>query len=222
MQFIESAAGEEGIEKMAQEIADELNAGKRVLWLVCGGSNIPLAKVAMDIIRQKAGDRVAALTVGQTDERFGPVGHKDSNWQQMIEAHFDFAGVQTMPILFNASLAETVRAYAKNLEEAFAKNDVVVAQFGIGADGHIAGMLPHTGGLRAEVLAFSYDSPPFVRISMTPPAFAHVDSAYAFAFGAAKHDAVTKLWQKDLTIDEMPCQILKRVPESYFYSDQLG
>ena len=207
---------------MAVEIAEALVAGKRVLWLVCGGSNIPLAAQAMDMVRAQAGGEIGTLTVGQTDERYGDVGHKDSNWQQMIEVEFDFAGVQTMPILTGAPLDETVRAYAKNLAEAFAKNDVVVAQFGIGADGHIAGMLPHTGGLAATELAFGYDSPPFVRITMTPPAFARITSAYAFAFGEPKHDAVTKLWQKDLTIDEMPCQILKRIPESYFYSDQLS
>lgn len=222
MQFIHNTAGTEGVERMAQKISDELLAGKKVLWLICGGSNIPFAKNAMDMIREKAGEKVGNLTVGQTDERYGEVGHKDSNWQQMIEAGFDFSEVTTRPILHGGSGEETVERYAQMLAEDFASNDCVVAQFGIGADGHVAGMLPHTGGLDEEKLAFGYDSAPFVRITMTPPAFAHVECAYAFAFGESKRDAVHNLQTKELPVSEEPCQLLKTIPESYFYSDVLA
>lgn len=221
MQFIKSADGKEGVEAMAKEIATALSEGKRVLWLICGGSNIPLAKRAMDLLRAEAKGGVANLTVGQTDERFGPVGHKDSNWQQMLEAGFDFSDVAVRPILFGGSGEETVERYAKTLAEDFASNDLVVAQFGIGPDGHVAGMLPHTGGLNEERLAFGYDSSPFVRITMTPPAFARVASAYAFAFGESKHEAVQMLQNEAFAIDDAPCKLLLSVPESYLYSDQL-
>ena len=206
---------------MAKKISSGLNGGKKVLWLICGGSNIPLAKEAMDMIRSQASEHLKNLTVGQTDERFGPVGHKDSNWQQMKEIGFNFEGVHVLPILHNKSLEETVVGYEATLASAFEENDVVVAQFGIGADGHIAGMLPHTGGVEARELAYGYEASPFVRITITPPAFASIDAAYTFALGSSKHEVVTRLWQKDLMIDEMPCQILKRIEESRFYSDQL-
>jgi len=206
---------------MAEKISSELLRNKKVLWLICGGSNIPLAKEAMDRVRAQVGGHIKNLTIGQTDERFGPVGHKDSNWLQMQEVHFNFGDVQTLPILQNKSLEETVSEYAAGLEVAFKENEVVVAQFGIGADGHVAGMLPHTGGIHAEELAFGYESAPFVRITMTPPAFAHIDEAYTFAFGEAKKDAIEKLQTQELTLEEEPCQILKELPFSFFYSDQL-
>jgi 6-phosphogluconolactonase/glucosamine-6-phosphate isomerase/deaminase len=221
MQFISSKEGKEGVEKMAGEISDALLHGKKVLWLICGGSNIPLAKTTMDVIRARAGGHIQNLCIGQTDERYGPVGHPDSNWQQMIDAGFAFEGAWKLPILLGKPLKETVAEYATKLEEAFFVYDHVVAQFGIGADGHVAGMLPHTGGMAAKELVYGYEAGTFVRVTITPPAFKHIESAYAFAFGVSKHEAVTKLWQKDLTIDEMPCQILKRIPKSYFYSDQL-
>jgi 6-phosphogluconolactonase/glucosamine-6-phosphate isomerase/deaminase len=221
MEFINVRNGEEGTKAMAKEISGALAADKKVLWLICGGSNIPLAKEAMDMMRADAGSKIVNLTVGQTDERYGDMGHPDSNWQQMIEAGFNFEGVGTRPILFGGAGEETVLRYANMLAEDFASNDLVVAQFGIGADGHVAGMLPHTGGLDEEELAFGYDSAPFVRITMTPPAFAHVHCAYAFAFGESKRQAIASLQTKELPASEEPSQLLKTIPRSYFYSDQV-
>lgn len=222
MKFIASHDGREGVEKMANKIAASLGENMKVLWLICGGSNIPLAKEAMDIIRSKVNtEQLGNLTVGQTDERYGSPGHKDSNWKQMEDAGFNFDNTQAAPMLLGESFEETVRDYERRISEAFGESDITIAQFGIGADGHIAGMLPHTGGIEEEKLVFAYESAPFTRVTLTPPAFEHIDVAYTFAFGEGKHDAVTKLWQKDLTVLEMPCQILKRIPESYFYSDQI-
>lgn len=221
MDFIGSTDGKDGVEKMARSIAAGLKAGK-VLWLICGGSNIPLSKLAMDIVRASTLDiELKNLTLGLTDERYGIVGHKDSNWQQLIQAGFNFDSIETLPVLTGKPLQETVSDYAKKLGEAFKQSQFVVAQFGIGSDGHIAGMLPHTAGIHSSGLVCGYESAPYVRITITPPAFLHIDEAYAFVFGASKHEAVTRLWQKDLTIDEMPCQILKRIQECRFYSDQL-
>lgn len=205
---------------MAEKIAGELARG-RVLWLICGGSNIPYAKAALDIIRAKTGEHIKNLTVGQTDERFGDVGHKDSNWRQLIDAGCNFDSVQTLPILRGTSLQETVSEYAKTAEDAFAQNRYVAAQFGIGADGHVAGMLPHTGGIEAQELVFGYEAAPFVRITITPPAFSAIHGAYTFAFGESKKDAVHKLRSEELSPADEPCQLLKQIPESYFYSDQL-
>lgn len=221
MDFRYAKDGLEGVEAMAAAVSGALVNGE-VLWLVCGGSNIPLTKQAMDIVRTSAVPAALAnLTLGLTDERFGPVGHKDSNWQQLIETGFDFARIRTLPILAGKSLTDTASDYAIKLEGALSHNPRVIAQFGIGADGHVAGMLPHTGGISAQQLVFGYEAEPFTRVTITPPVFEKIDEAFAFAFGESKCDAVTRLWQKDLTVEEMPCQILKRIPECTFYSDQI-
>lgn len=207
---------------MAAKLSASLGENLRVLWLICGGSNIPLAAEAMNLVRKTIGvEQLGQLSVGQTDERFGPIGHKDSNWKQMEDTAFNFDNINPMPMLLGESLEKTVEDYARRIKNAFEENDIVVAQFGIGADGHVAGMLPHTTAIDERELVSGYEAEPFVRITLTPPAFDSIDAAYTFAFGASKHEAVTKLWQKDLTIFEMPAQILKRIPESYFYSDQL-
>lgn len=206
---------------MAADLAASLGENLRVLWLICGGSNIPFAKEAMDIVRKTVStEQLEFLTVGQTDERYGPVGHPDSNWKQMSDAHFNFDNVNPLPILLGESLEKTVEEYRRRIKNAFEENDTVIAQFGIGADGHVAGMLPHTGGIDAKELVYGYESSPFVRITLTPPAFVHIASAYTFAFGASKKDAIEKLQNHDLPLSEEPCQILKTIPESFFYSDQ--
>lgn len=203
---------------MANTIIEKLKAGG-VLWLVCGGSNIPLSKAAMDMVRaQVLPIELSNLTVGLTDERYGILGHKDSNWQQLLDVGFNFEGIHTLPILFGKPLEETVTEYAQKLSEAFDTHPYVVAQFGIGADGHVAGMLPHTGGLGAEALVFGYEAAPFTRISVTPPAFKKIHTAFAFVFGESKREAVQKLHQ-ELSIADEPCQLLKQIPECSFYSD---
>jgi len=103
---------------MAARIALALNAGKRVLWLVCGGSNIPVAVETMDAVRSRVGkEELSRLTVALTDERYGPVGHKDSNWEQLTERGFDFTGIATAPVLVGRSLDTTVSEYAMRMKE---------------------------------------------------------------------------------------------------------
>ncbi len=222
MQFVKTVDEKEGVEAMAGELAASLGENLRVLWLICGGSNIPFAAEAMNIIRKTVStEQLGLLTVGQTDERYGTVGHQDSNWKQMKDAEFNFDNINPMPILLGESLEKTVHEYERRITNAFEENDRVIAQFGIGADGHVAGMLPHTGGIAATEVVYGYDSMPFVRITLTPPAFARIDSAYTFAFGSSKKEAIKKLTSAELPLAEEPCQILKQIPQSFFYSDQI-
>ncbi|HVU80271.1 MAG TPA: 6-phosphogluconolactonase [Candidatus Paceibacterota bacterium] len=222
MEFVPSIDPSAGVAAMAARLASELGKGK-VLWLVCGGSNIPLSARAMDAVRaQVAPEALANLTVGLTDERYGPLGHADSNWKQLEDAHFNVEGIKTIPILTGKPLAETVAEYARHLEAALAEKPFVVAQFGIGADGHIAGTLPHTSAVASQDLVYGYEAAPFVRITLALAHFSIINAAYAFAFGGSKKEAIFRLKNEDLRLEDLPCQILKRLPEAYFYTDQIG
>ena len=70
------------IEDIAHAIVRAAEKGK-VLYLASGGSSIPLS---VAVLRAVPASLRAQVTVTLTDERFGPVGHTDSNWQQMREA----------------------------------------------------------------------------------------------------------------------------------------
>ena len=110
-----------------------------------GGSNIPIAADVMNAIR--AGISPASLdnlTISLTDERYGPVGHPDSNWKQLQDIGMNLSGIKAHPILDGSSLPETVARFGIMIEKILKSTDVIVGQFGMGADGHIAGILPHS------------------------------------------------------------------------------
>jgi 6-phosphogluconolactonase/glucosamine-6-phosphate isomerase/deaminase len=54
---------------------------------------------------------------------------------------------------------------------------------------------------------------------LTPAALKKVSTAYVFAFGDSKKEALKSLRDQDLPIDKQPAQILKSLPEAYLYTD---
>lgn len=224
LKFIHAKDHEEGSDLMAGRICDTLNAGKKVLWLVCGGSNIPISVEVMDSIRQTiAPDQLGSLTVAFTDERYGPVGHPDSNAKQLIDLGFKTEGISYIPILHGEPLEATARSYGVELNLEIAKirksGGVIIGQFGMGTDGHIAGIQPHTPAVVSTDPVCGYEWKPYTRVTITPPILLKIDVAYAFVFGESKREAVTNLETKDLLIDQEPAQILKQLPEAYLFSD---
>src|ERR1700739_3532766 len=114
MQFIYTLDTKEATETMASKIVSFLDEGKNVLWLVPGGSNVPITAAALKIVRSSVSAEILSqLTVAQVDERFGPVGHPDSNWKQLKDTGADLSGFATLPILDGSNLSETVAHYAK-------------------------------------------------------------------------------------------------------------
>lgn len=218
MNSIEESNPAGASEALAKGISTALKKGK-VLWLVCGGSNIPLSVAAMDFVRSEVPfEDLERLTVALTDERYGPVGHADSNWKQLMDAGFSFPS-HTIPVLTGKPLEETVTEYARNIAQAFADASKVIAQFGIGADGHIAGVLPHTVGVADTHTICAYDAPPYTRITLTLSALKKVSAAYAFVFGSSKHDMLMRLQNETVSLADMPSQILKELPQAYLYTD---
>lgn len=217
LKFVKVSNLQECIDALAERITQELKANKRVLWLIPGGSNIPLSVAVMNMLPK---DYLNGLSITLTDERYGPVGHKDSNWQQLIDAGFAFGDVKTLPILAGLSVDQTIKQRSKEVEALFNSSNCIIGQFGIGTDGHIAGVLPQTIGTLSSDVLVSYDSESYLRISLTLAMIKKINVAYAFAFGESKKDALTRLQNDNLSIDIQPAQILKSVPESYVYSDQ--
>ncbi|HVV66518.1 MAG TPA: 6-phosphogluconolactonase [Candidatus Saccharimonadales bacterium] len=221
MQFITCNDAREGTEKFTDRLMQELQAGKKVLWLVCGGSNIA---AEAEIMKRIPPELSANLAITLTDERYGEPGHKDSNWRQLQDAGFDFKQATSLPVLQSGqSLEETAQNYDKMARQAFAGNDIVIALFGIGADGHIAGVLPDSpAAAENDMWAAGYQAGQLTRITLTFPALKQIDAAYAFAFGEAKKEALTQLQNETIELERQPSQILKYLPEAYLYSDQVG
>lgn len=220
MRYIDASGPEEGAASLCECLVSELRAGNHVLWLVCGGSNITSV---INVMKAIPANLTGRLTVTLTDERYGPVDHPDSNFKQLYEAGFDPGQATVLPVLeADKSLEETAGHYRQLAKQAFTDSDIVVAIFGIGADGHIAGILPDSPAAdEEERWAAGYDAGNFKRLTLTFPALRHIDAAYALAFGEAKRAALTKLQSTTLPLKGQPAQILKELPEVYLYSDQV-
>jgi len=220
MQFIKTEGWQPGIEALAGRLTKELRAGKKVLWLVPGGSNIHAASQIMNLLEEDLSEHLAILL---TDERYGLPGHKDSNYRQLHDADFNpKQGTFTPAIAEGLTLPETVQRYSELVEQAFASANIIIGQFGIGADGHIAGILPHSPASSSSNLVAGYEAPPYTRLTLTFEALTQLTAAYAFVFGKDKEPALKRLQTEELSLQEQPSQILRHLPEAYIYNDQIG
>jgi 6-phosphogluconolactonase len=206
------------VDYLAEAIAKPLSKGKRVLWLVCGGSSI---EVAARVSQKLQGQDLTRLAVTLTDERYGEVGHADSNWHQLAEHGFLLAGARLRPVLVGAPLDATVAHFADILEEELDRADFRIALYGIGADGHVAGILPGSPAVESDDLAAGYDAGKFTRLTMTFPAIEAIDEALVYAVGEAKRPVFEGL-ETEIPLEDQPAQILKSVPELTIFNDQIG
>lgn len=220
MKFILTTGWEDGVADLTERLVRELAGGQRVLWLVSGGSNIPASVHIMDSIPLKLSGN---LSVMLADERYGAVGHPDSNWAQLMQAGFKGDKATLLPTLKKGlGFEQTIKHYNRMAAQAFVDNEVVIAQLGIGDDGHIAGILPGSPATaKTDAPVVGYRGEPLTRLTLTFAGLRHVTAAYAFAFGSNKHKALSSLQRQTLPLDRQPSQILKELPEAYLYSDQV-
>lgn len=220
MQFIKVVDAKTGTAALVQHLTRELKRGRRVLWLVPGGSNIP---ISVDIMHQLPDNLTQHLSILLCDERYGDPGHANSNYEQLQNMGFEHKQATFMPALVHGlTQQEVTHRYDELVAHAFESAEVTIGQFGIGTDGHIAGILPHSPAVRAEAMVTSYEAPPHIRLTMTPVALHRLHAAYAFVFGADKRQALHRLQAEVLPLDDQPSQILKQLPEAYVYNDQIG
>lgn len=221
MKFIHAADPSAGVRDLSERIVASLRQGKKTLWLVCGGSNIvPAVEVMKRVKASVSPEELDNLTISQTDERYGPIGHADSNWKQMDDAGFDSTGARTIPVLRDLPFDQTIRVYGASISEAFDESEVVIGFFGIGPDGHIAGALPGSPAVDDLNPTAGYEAGKFKRLTITPAhLIKNITAAYAMAFGESKRKAISDLVNSDLSLNEEPAQLLKRLPEAYLYSD---
>jgi 6-phosphogluconolactonase/glucosamine-6-phosphate isomerase/deaminase len=221
MQYILTAGWEDGVADLTVRLVRELASGKRVLWLVSGGSNIPASVQIMDNL---SGALSQNLTVMLADERYGEPGHAESNWAQLLRAGFKQGQATLLPILqAGLNLKQTVARYNQLAKQAFADHDIIIAQLGVGRDGEICGIVANSpAALETTELIVSYQDPPLARLTLTFAGLRQISAVYAFAFGQPKHKVLVSLATEPLTPDEQPAQILKQLPEAYVYNDQVG
>jgi 6-phosphogluconolactonase/glucosamine-6-phosphate isomerase/deaminase len=166
---------------------------------------------------------LSRLTVTLSDERYGDVGHKDSNWQQLLDKGFDITNVQVLPVLVAGpteyDLEKTKEEFSIKVKKAYNKADIIIGQLGIGTDGHIAGVLPESRGVVDTSVAVAYEANDYKRITLTLKMIKKMSVIFVFAFGQSKKSVIADLETKDLSMSEMPAQILKQVKDVRIYCE---
>ena len=217
MKYIYAETPQLPAERIITAIQGQLLQHKKVLWLISGGS---VVDVAVEAAKQL--ENQPLLTIMQIDERHGSVGHADSNWQQIIQKGMNVKAFLCHPILTGKDIEQTTNEYDALLASCLEDADFVIGLFGIGADGHTAGMLPGSVAVTEQRrLVVSYEAADFDRITVAMPFFTKVDMAVVVALGEAKINALLMLRQ-DLSPEDQPAQTLKKAKELYVYTDNKG
>lgn len=221
MEFLHTSP-EIAVSALAERLTTELIQQKKVLWLIPGGSNILLSVRVMSAVRTSlTSKKLQNLSITLTDERYGSVGHADSNWKQLQDAGFNFEGVHAIPVLVGKEMEETVALWERHLHSLFQKSEMIIGQFGMGTDGHIAGVLPQTSGVESRDYCVGYQSEKFARITLTLNAIARMAEVHLFAFGESKKAVLETLGDTALPEAVQPAQVLRRVQRAYIYCDTL-
>jgi 6-phosphogluconolactonase len=182
---------------------------------------VPIAAKAASLIWSKLqAPPHPKLTITLTDERYVPLNHPDSNWHQLLEKGLRIPGAELIPILEGNNRATTTEKFNNILRQELNDADFKIGLFGIGRDGHTAGILPMSKALESKELACAYDTEKFERITITPKVIVQLDEIIAFAKGEEKWQAIENL-QKEIDISKEPAQILKQVPLFTLFTDYI-
>lgn len=210
------AAVSKAIEKAATQLLSHLRNGNKVLWLLSGGSG---GDVCVQISKQLAEHDLSNLFVTMSDERYGVVGHKDENMQQLLNDGLTLPGATIYRPLYGASLEDTVTTYAEWLTATSAHVDYRFAILGVGSDGHTSGIKPHSVAVSSPDAAVGYKSNDFTRITTTVGFLTTLDEAVVQAYGADKHTVINQLLHSNSQIDDAPMMVIRQIPKVTVFSD---
>ena len=198
---------------LASRIIDTLPPHKTGVLLLSGGSCVPL-----EVLLSQKLPEMKNLHVVLVDERYGAVGHTNSNWAQLTETNFHFEKFTSHPTLQDENdLATTVSSNQAVLRSLLERSDYTIAILGMGKDGHTAGLLPHSQALESTDLYTDDKTEEFHRLTITPPVFKLIDYAVIYTAGEEKRRVLDKLDLGENTANQ-PIQLIKQCREFVIYN----
>lgn len=217
--YFKVTSSEPVINYLFTRISQALGKDKKVLWLLSGGSYI---EVQAETAKRLAGRDLSNLTVSLSDERFGPPGHKDSNWQKLLAAGFNLPGAQLMPVLKGKSFAETSQEFSDFIKTSLGRDGYKIACAGVGEDGHTLGVLIDSPGVDSSEMVVGYKGKDFERITMTLKSLEQLDEVVVYMFGQQKQALIGQIANQNLPFDKQPAQALKKSKRLIVYNDYIG
>lgn len=202
---------------IAAHIREHLSDGHTVLWLLSGGSG---TTIAVEAAKQLASaPNLKNLAVTLTDERHGKPGHANENWQQLLDSGFSLPGATAYRPLRGGDKLATQEAFDVWIKKQLARTTYRIGIFGIGTDGHTAGIKPYTDAASAGGATTSFTGNDFERLTITYQTIAKLNEAVVQASGSDKKDVLQQFVHSSASLYDMPAQILHKVPTVTLYSD---
>jgi 6-phosphogluconolactonase/glucosamine-6-phosphate isomerase/deaminase len=218
MKYVHVTNTDAVIDYLATTISTHLAAGEKVLWILSGGSG---GNVCAEVSKRLTGPLDNLITT-LSDERYVPLGDADENWKQLIDFGFSVPGAVTYRPIQGKDRTATALELGQFIEQAYKDADFKIGLFGIGADGHTAGIKPGTSAIEAEGWATDFAGNDFERITMTFSAVKQLDEIVVQAMGADKAQVLGQLLNEDIDIKTQPAQVLKSVTASTLFTDYEG
>ncbi|MES3005363.1 MAG: 6-phosphogluconolactonase [Patescibacteria group bacterium] len=205
--------------------------GRPLLLMLAGGSALA---VLNHINPQYLGSHI---TVTVTDERFTD-DILENNFSNLQSTSFynDLISVDAFCIDTQIYGDETITGHSERFEKnindwrkEFPKG-IIVALYGIGQDGHIAGIIP--GIMSDDDFAKRFDGDRFVahldagrksdqplRVTTTFPLLRIVDFPLLYVRGEEKRDVLEKALAKEGSLAETPARIIQEMKSVFIFTD---
>lgn len=201
---------------VAARILKKLSEGKKVLWLLSGGSS---GATCVEVSNLLQGHDLSKLYVTMSDERYGPLNHPNENVAILIKTGLSLPGATFYRLLRGETIDETTASYMGWLQEVGDYVDYKIAVLGIGEDGHTCGVKPHSIAVDSTRLAENFASDDFKRITITLQYLRMLDEAAVQAYGETKHDVVRRLLAGEGDVHSSPMLAIRDIPNTTVFSD---
>ncbi len=219
-------------EKAAKEVSQFISKQHPTLLLLAGGSAFSFLDLAHpEIFSQN-------LTIGMEDERYS-FDESINNFSQLTKTKFYSQGLKRGVHFIDSrvkngeSFEKFGERFARSIENWLTENPrgEVVATFGIGEDGHTAGILPHPKNreefetlFEQSATAIAFDAKEKnlypLRVTVTLPFIrTKIQKALVYIVSEKKREAFKKVLATEGTIEETPAKVLKEIPNVIFFSN---
>lgn len=215
-----------------EELRKRLGKGKKILLLLSGGSGVEMYPYLKEWMEKQKEGLAKNLTVGLIDERYGTVGHADSNEKQIRDTGFyevvEEKGGKVLSVLTGKDSEQEARRYESAVRQSIDKVDEAWAVMGMGPDGHTAGILPPKSLEEFEKtfpsnrwvvyyeLPPDYPNPFKKRITLTPAALKEINFAVTIVKSKGKEEALRKMFAPGEPIHKTPAVLLRDLPGVLF------
>ena len=217
---------------LAGEISKEISSsvGKSSLLLVSGGS-------ALDVLNNIKNESFAGVTLAVLDERFDEA-NENNNFSQIEKLPWSNGFLQNGGsfILTKVLPGDTQDILAQRfqieIEKWISKNvgGRIVALFGMGADGHTAGIFPYPENSKlfkklfdGDALVVSYFATGKnkfeKRITTTNSIFGKIKIGFLYVYGQEKASALHDFMKSEKNPNELPIMFLKGIEKIKLVTD---